>query len=196
MKALLMQLPAWSRRIRRQAGWPGGLALVLVVAAGWIALVAVPAAHGESLREREAARHERAMALKLAKGRAQRSVPIDPAQSFAAAFPPAQSRPQRLARLIALAREQGLVFRRAETRHLADTALPMSHYQVVMPLDGSYAALREFIGQALMQDPALSLDVLRLKRASTQDERVQAELQFTFFSADERLVAMPKEDPR
>lgn len=173
---------------------------MLAVGAGWIALVAVPAAQDEAAREREVARHERTMALKLAKGRAQGSAPVDLAQSFAAAFPPAQSRPERLAKLIALAREQGLVFRRAETRHMADAGLPMSHYQVVMPLEGPYAGLRGFIAQALAQDPALSLDVLRLKRAGLQDERVQAELQFTFFSADEKLVdtpsVVPKEDPR
>lgn len=196
MSALSMRIQRLAPRLARRAGWPGASALTLAAAAAWIALVAVPAAHDEASRQRDAARQDRAMALKLAKARVHRSVPVDPAQSFAAAFPPAQSRPERLARLIATAREQGLVFRRAETRHMAEAALPMSQYQVVMPLDGSYAALREFIAQALLRDAALSLDALRLKRAGPQDERVQAELQFTFFSADERLAATPREDPR
>ena len=53
---------------------------------------------------------------------------------------------------------------------------------MTMPLQGSYAQIRGFIGAALLKDPALSLDSLKLRRANPQATVVDAELVWSLHS--------------
>ena len=55
----------------------------------------------------------------------------------------------------------------------------IERYEIVLPVEGSYAQLRDFIGRALAEIPVLSLDQLTLKRESRTQGDVQAELRLT-----------------
>ena len=61
----------------------------------------------------------------------------------------------------------------------ADKAGRIERYEIVLPVEGSYAQLRDFIGRALAEIPVLSLDQLTLKRESRTQGDVQAELRLT-----------------
>jgi hypothetical protein len=50
-----------------------------------------------------------------------------------------------------------------------------------MPLTGPYAQLREFIEAALSRDASLSLDRMRLRRASGDVALVEADLGWSFY---------------
>ncbi|MFY7867598.1 GspMb/PilO family protein [Roseateles sp.] len=93
-----------------------------------------------------------------------------------AALPPAAVRQQRLADLLEIALRQGLVSSRTEHRLSVDAASGLERLRVSMPVSGGYAQLRSFIEAALLHDPALSLDALKLRRASPQAAEVEADL--------------------
>ena len=51
--------------------------------------------------------------------------------------------------------------------------------EIVLPLAGSYAQIRDFAARALAEIPAASLDQLSLKRESRGDAQLHAELRLT-----------------
>jgi hypothetical protein len=94
------------------------------------------------------------------------------------AWPARSEREARLQRLLALAEAQNL---RLGTLSL-DTSDPRAagpHWQLVrMPLSGDYLALRRLLAMALIEDPALALQSLRLRR--TDAGGVEADLVWAF----------------
>ena len=55
----------------------------------------------------------------------------------------------------------------------------IQRYEIVLPVQGSYPQLREFMRRALAEIPVLSLDQVSLKRESRNAGAVQAELKMT-----------------
>jgi hypothetical protein len=162
----------------KSLGWPGllGLAALLLAAAclltgqSWAAQAAQLQAEADGL-ERQM-RSQRAAGL-LNKG------PVAPpatAQQWQLALPSAELRQQRLADLLEIATRMGLAGARTEHRLSVDAAAGLERLRVSMPLTGGYAQLRAFIAAALNHDPALSLDALKLRRASPNAQELEADL--------------------
>ena len=55
----------------------------------------------------------------------------------------------------------------------------LERYEIVLPVAGSYAQIREFLKRSLAEIPVLSLDQITLKRENRHDGAVQAELRLT-----------------
>ena len=87
----------------------------------------------------------------------------------------------RVATLLELAGHHALEIRRSEFQLAKDKESGLLRYSVTMPLSGSYAQLRGFVEDALASDAALSLDRLRLRRASAAASTVEAELTWSFY---------------
>ena len=83
---------------------------------------------------------------------------------MAASLPPDSQRQARTAALIGLAAEQGLPWPRSEFRYQTDAETGLAQYRVAMSLAGRYAALRNYVAEALRRDPALALEAVRLRR--------------------------------
>lgn len=98
-------------------------------------------------------------------------------QQWQAALPSPRDRQQRLADLLELGLRLDLSGVRTE--HRLSTSEGLERLRVTMPLTGSYAQLRRFIGAALAHDPALSLDAVKLRRVSPLSSDVEAELQWS-----------------
>jgi len=83
-----------------------------------------------------------------------------------------------LARLYANASAAGLDLRSADYR-LVETSGRILRYEVTLPVAGTYAQLRTFLGNALEDNPVLSLDQLSLRRKRVNDTLLEAEAAFT-----------------
>ncbi len=149
-------------------------ALALLLALGIVA-VWMPAEQRElaSLREAAATR-----ALLLARQAAQNPAARGPVSTpdvrFRTAFPPLESRPQRIGSLLAAASAQRIVWSHSEFRAGADVVPGLARYQVTLPVAGSYAAIRRFVDAALRGDPALALERLELRRSGAGTTQVEA----------------------
>lgn len=155
----------------RQLGWPGVAGLVL------LALAALAWWFGQhwdtqAARLQAEARTLRAQARPVAAASAPLSL-----QQWQAGLPPASTRQQRLADLLEMALRLDL--NTSRTEHRLASAEGLERLRVTMPVTGSYAQVRRFIASALAHDPALSLDAVKLRRASPMAAEVEAELQWS-----------------
>ena len=159
-------------RLVRALGWPGlaGLAALLLAA---VAVIASQRWDAQAAALQAEARDLRAKARPAALAQA---VPIS-VQQWQATLPSPRDRQQRLADLLELGIRLDL--NGVRTEHRLSTSEGLERLRVTMPLTGSYAQLRRFIGAALAHDPALSLDALKLRRVSPISTDVDAELQWS-----------------
>jgi Tfp pilus assembly protein PilO len=160
------------KRQLRGLGWPGllgalGLAAALALglaAQRWDREAAALQARADTLRRTAPARDERATT--------EAATPAEWLRSL----PPAAERQQRLADLLEIGLRLGLTPQRTEHRLSLDADAGLERLRVTMPLTGGYGQLRHFIEAALEHDPALSLDSLKLRRATPQAGELEAEL--------------------
>ena len=190
-----MTLVTFAPLLRAQArrfGWPGLVALGLVVMALGLVFVAIPRQEQAVAALRVEADAARMRALRAARVASAASVDVDPAEGFRQGFPAAGSRHERVAALLELASAHGLAGTQSEYRLQVEPALGLARYRVSLPLTGSYPALRDFLAEALRGDPALALDSMRLRRADPQASQLQAELLFSLLMrVDPSVLALP-----
>jgi hypothetical protein len=55
----------------------------------------------------------------------------------------------------------------------------IEHYQIVLPVSGSYSQLRDFLKRAGAEIPVLSVDQITIRRESRNEAALQAELRLT-----------------
>lgn len=159
-------------RLVKALGWHG-LAGVAALMLAFIAIVMSQRWDAQATALQLEARQLRAQA---APARAAAASPLS-VQQWQAGLPPSADRQQRLADLLELGIR--LELNAARTEHRLSTAEGLERLRVTMPVTGSYAQLRRFISAALAHDPALSLDSLKLRRASPMAAEVDAELQWS-----------------
>lgn len=83
-----------------------------------------------------------------------------------------------LAKLHAIGLATGMRTRAATYRTQA-AGSRLERYEIVLPVSGSYAQIRDFLKRALADIPVLSLDHMSLKREHRTDGTVQAELRLS-----------------
>jgi len=169
------------RRALRALGWPGliGLLALLLAAGLWFVAVRWDGQAAQSQAQADDLRRQ--LRLKRAAGAQAAQAPTTQAQWWQA-LPAAAERQQRLADLLEMGLRLGLVSARTEHRLSVDAAAGLERLRVSMPVSGGYAQLRQFIAAALQHDAALSLDGLKLRRATPQAAELEAELQWSLHS--------------
>lgn len=158
-------------------GWPGAVGLLALLVAGGLELGLVQ--HWQQQHQALETRVEqlqRQLRLQRASGTA--AGPGTPEQ-WRASLPGPELRQQRLADLLEAAVRAGVSTPRTEHRLSVDGNAGLERLRVSMPVQGSYATLRAFLEQALRQDPALSLDGLKLRRSDPAGAELEAELQWS-----------------
>jgi Tfp pilus assembly protein PilO len=63
----------------------------------------------------------------------------------------------------------------------------ISHYEIVLPITGQYAQIREFIATVLQQQPTLALKDIKFKRDNTMSATIEAKLIFVLFLQGTKL---------
>ena len=180
-----------SGRQARRWGWPGAVGLLALVAAAVLALGWLPALREEADSSSAKADAAELTAARMSSTRRSAALQTPAPQKFVDSFPPAATRQARLGALWSLAAEHGLDAKRSELRLSPQRDLGLLRYSVNMPLSGSYAALRAFVEDAQRRDPALSVDRLRLRRASASATTVDADLTWSLYMKTEAELRAP-----
>ena len=100
---------------------------------------------------------------------------------FYAFFEGSDGLPGRLERLNAVAQASGLELRRAEYRMSASPEQKLVRYQIILPVEGSYRAIRRFTAEALEAIPALALSQVKFQRRQISEGRAEAQIIFTLY---------------
>jgi hypothetical protein len=121
--------------------------------------------------------------------------------AFYAALGDAGHTEEVVTRLFQVAAETGVVLDKAEYKPARDTTGRFETYTIILPVKGDYARLRRFCEQVLLAVPYASLDDMRFKRGSANEQGVEASLRFTVFlrpspwSADATVHGTREERP-
>ena len=175
-----------SRALVKAWRWPGIAGLSCLTLALVVGLIWLPSLEHESAALSAAlTATERRAATLTARRLVPVTPPATPAQRFREGFPAAADRQDRLAVLLTLVAKNGLDSRRSEFRLTQDRDFGLLRYTVIMPVAGPYSQVRRFLEEAQAHDPALSLDRLRLRRASTSASVVETDLTWSFFMQPE-----------
>ena len=97
---------------------------------------------------------------------------------FYALFPPAERLTDELQRVYKLAHASGLELMQGEYRVEKRTA-GLVFYRVSLPVRGSYAQIRSFVGAVLTDIQIASVDALRFERKKSGDSQLEAQLKLT-----------------
>jgi hypothetical protein len=84
-----------------------------------------------------------------------------------------------LAKLYAIGAATGVELQSASYKTQATPGTRLERYEIVVPLNGSYTQMRDFLKRSLAEIPVLSLDQISLKRENRREGTVQAELRLT-----------------
>jgi hypothetical protein len=90
---------------------------------------------------------------------------------------------ERLARVHATARRLGLEMKRGDYRLNSQPDRKLDRYQMVLPIQGNYAAIRGFVTTVLREQPTLSLEQIVFQRKDIGEGAVDAQVTFTFYLA-------------
>jgi hypothetical protein len=95
-------------------------------------------------------------------------------------FPPLEKLPDQLELIYGLARAAKLELLQGEYR-LEKPPVGLAYYRINLPLRGSYAQIRQFIGSTLKSMPVASLEALRFERKRVGDTRIEAQIRLTVY---------------
>ncbi len=173
----------WLRYGLARLGWPGGVGLALLLAAGLL--------HSLEVRPmRDANLNLQQRVATLAKQvRPARETEAAKPTDLSITLPGAERMPEAVARLFAAARHAGLTLQQGAYRSVGDKPAgeksgsrnSLLRYQISLPVTGEYPAIRAFVAEALEREASLALDGMRLTREGMDLGEVDAELRFTLY---------------
>lgn len=99
---------------------------------------------------------------------------------------------QQIKILFALSRKTGLTLSQAEYRLVEDKNGLYRSYQILLPVKGSYSAIRQFCEKTLLAIPFASLDEMSFKRETIASDALEARLRFTLYLSEPGPGALSK----
>lgn len=170
-------------RVLQRLGSTGTFGLLLL--AGSLALVffvLLPASrNAERLALQLQQRESRLAAERQDRVKQAQRSPESQLAEFYQAFPGREQLLVCLGKIHELADQQTLKLDQAQYKFAAESGSRLAHYQIALPVSGSYPQLRRFIELALAELPALELHDLVFKRDGIDKENVDAQLQFVLY---------------
>jgi hypothetical protein len=119
--------------------------------------------------------------LQMGGASASKGTPAEQLATFYAFFPSPQSSPDWLGKINAAARAKGLVLRSGEYKLERSADQRLARYQITLPVAGSYAQIRGFVGQVLADVPAVALEEITLRRESVSSPTLEARIRLTLY---------------
>jgi Tfp pilus assembly protein PilO len=96
-------------------------------------------------------------------------------------FPAGDSLPKWLSLIQETALKQHLTLNRGDYKLTQTKQGQLASYEIVLPVDGKYTQIRQFIADILQKLPALALSDLQIKRENSLSPTVEARLVFVLF---------------
>jgi len=160
-------------------GWPGilGLGLLTFIAAFYFSAFRPEQVRLEELRTEVA---------KLAESRARTDseepkTPSDKLDAFYKFLPPSNRISDLLGKIYGAADRQGLKLEQGEYRAGRGNVNGLTHYQVMLPVKGTYPQVRKFVAAALAEVPNLALDSIQFERQKIGDSIVDAKVKMVLY---------------
>ena len=174
----MVQIHALIVRGVQSLGWPGvvGLGLLAFVGGFYFSTLRPEQMRLEDLRQEVAKTGERGT-----RSDHDLKTPIDKLTAFYGFFPPSNHLPDLLEKIYGVAEKQGLTLEQGEYRAVRDNLGRLTHYQIILPVKGSYPQVRKFVAAALANVPTVSLDSIQFERQKVGDTVVDAKVKLVLY---------------
>ncbi|WP_338847721.1 hypothetical protein V8J88_03130 [Massilia sp. W12] len=96
---------------------------------------------------------------------------------------------QQVNLLFGIAERAGLTLRQGEYKLSFNKAGGFYHYQITLPVKGTYGQLRQFCEQTLLQIPFAALDEISFKREIVANRNLEARLRLSLYLGDADSIA-------
>lgn len=161
-------------------GWPGilGLGLIAFMVSFYFSTFLPEQLRRDDLRSQV----ERTLNQRQAhtSGRNLKNVD-DMLNAFYRAFPPSNHVAEALGKIYTAAYAQSLNLEQGEYRAIRDKVGRITHYQIILPVKGSYPQIRMFVAVSLAQLPNLALESIDFDRTKIGEANVKAKIKFVMF---------------
>lgn len=166
-------------QVADRLGWPGVLGLgLLAFCAGFYLSTVRPGA------QRIAQTRSQIVSLDDLRARAAGEQPPSAREQLSAFygfFPPPGRTADSLGKIFAMAEQQALALEQGDYRVVKESTGALTHYQLVLPLKGTYPQIRKFVAAVLRQQPNVALDGVQFERRKVGDASVDARIRFVMY---------------
>jgi len=107
--------------------------------------------------------------------------PTDKLNAFYGFLPPSNHIADLLEKIYGAADRQKLKLEQGEYRAVRDNVTRLTHYQVMLPVKGTYPQVRKFVAAALAEVPNLSLESIQFERQKIGDSTVDAKVKLVLY---------------
>ena len=185
MNITLLRLALSLRLTLMRFGWSNVTALLLCV----VAVIAW--SWGVPYFQRQVAQQQRALTALRQSLQTPEPAPVialpqaeQRLTDFYQALGPRRDVEQQIKTLFAIATKTGLNLQQAEYKSAYDKNSRVHTYQMVLPVKGSYGAIRQFCEKTLLEIPFASLDEISFKRDAIASTALEARLRLTLYLTD------------
>ncbi len=161
---------------RRFAGWPALAAIMLAMLALVIHTAWVPAID----RETNSLKAEAISRATSEQKRRTTPNSIETAQAFFSTLPRRTTHLDDLRSLYAQASENRLAIQKAEYSFDSETGANVVRMKAIVPVNGNYQQLRQFLAQLLNTHQHLALDTIHMERPEASQDMLQARLHLSY----------------
>jgi Tfp pilus assembly protein PilO len=96
-------------------------------------------------------------------------------------FPAQTTAPLWLEKIYQAARQQGIQLEQGDYQPVREKSARLLHYQITLPVKGSYLQLRKFLAAVLTEVPIASLDNISFERQKIGDQAIEAKIKLTLY---------------
>jgi hypothetical protein len=183
----LLRLGCQLRLALARIGLVNGVSICALVLGlvGW--LWVIPQLHAETkIQQAALVKAKTTLASPPVAVAAQKSVAENRLGAFYTALAPTSDAEQQIKTIFAIASHQNLQLNLADYKMSANADGRYQSYQLQFPLSGSYAAIRQFCEQLLLEMPFASLDEINFKRDTINSQKLDAKLRITLYLVNTR----------
>ena len=169
--------------LRRHAPtWAPALALLLLAVAGtfWLGVSQPLQSEVEALEQRQLTQRDGKL-RQADVDRQRKSTPEERLARYYKFFADSDSLTDQLAQIHGVAQASGLELKSAEYRLLSQPEQKLERYQIILPVQGTYGAIREFMARVLTKIPTLALSQVQFQRKLISETAGEAQITFTLY---------------
>ena len=107
--------------------------------------------------------------------------PAEQLSAYYKFFPSEKSSPQWLEKIYQAAQDESVQLDEGDYRPSNKKGEEVVHYQINLPVRGSYLQLRKFLAKVLSEIPNISLDQISYERSKIGDSAVDANIRLTLY---------------
>jgi hypothetical protein len=179
--SLQEQLSRYSRRMLPMLGWPGILAIGLLV-------MCIPF-YFSGVRPMQDRLHElqrndeisRAQALDGGKAYMENGTPSEELDEFYKHFPLEKTSPHWLGKLVEVAEKNGLSLNHGEYVVTRDKVGQLRRFKITLPVQGKYTQIRKYLNSLSYEIPNMALENVQFQRKDVLDTNVQVKIKLLLY---------------